>query len=152
MKDLFFLLKSAVTLWSNGTWRLVPVWKLWAQLLLFWFKTDSLVPNDAVLYNYSHELVCAILFSTLHSILLAKFKLLIYIIYCDSVKNLLDDCIFLLFIFAIVAVSWLSQVTFIYIALFTIQIVSKQLHSDNMKVIILLNIKCPQLSSWCGLH
>jgi len=27
-----------------------------------------------------------------------------------------------------------SQVTFIYIALFTIQIVSKQLHSDNMKV------------------
>jgi len=39
-----------------------------------------------------------------------------------------------------------SQVTFIYIALFTIQIVSKQLHSDNMKVvqhraIILLNIK-----------
>jgi len=25
-----------------------------------------------------------------------------------------------------------SQVTFIYIALFTIQIVSKQLHSDNM--------------------
>jgi len=44
-----------------------------------------------------------------------------------------------------------SQVTFIYIALFTIQIASKQLHSDNMKVIqhrsiILLNIKCPQLS------
>jgi len=39
-----------------------------------------------------------------------------------------------------------SQVTFIYMALFTIQIVSKQLHSDNMKVvqhrsIILLNIK-----------
>jgi len=39
-----------------------------------------------------------------------------------------------------------SQVTFIYIALFTIQIVSKQLHSDNLKVIqhrsiILLNIK-----------
>jgi len=39
-----------------------------------------------------------------------------------------------------------SQVTFIYIALFTIQIVSKQLHSDNMNVIqhrsiILLNIK-----------
>jgi len=39
-----------------------------------------------------------------------------------------------------------SQVTFIYIALFTIEIVSKQLHSDNMKVvqhrsIILLNIK-----------
>jgi len=35
--------------------------------------------------------------------------------------------------------------------LFTIQIVSKQLHSDNMKIIqprsiILLNIKCPQLS------
>jgi len=28
----------------------------------------------------------------------------------------------------------LSQVTFIYIALFTIQIVSKQLHTDNMKV------------------
>jgi len=28
-----------------------------------------------------------------------------------------------------------SQVTFIYIALFTIQIVSKQLHSDNMKVV-----------------
>jgi len=27
-----------------------------------------------------------------------------------------------------------SQVTFIYIALFTIQIVSKQLHADNMKV------------------
>jgi len=27
-----------------------------------------------------------------------------------------------------------SQVTFIYIALFTIQIVSKQLYSDNMKV------------------
>jgi len=44
-----------------------------------------------------------------------------------------------------------SQVTFIYVVLFTIQIVSKQLHSDNMKVvqhrsIILLNIKCPQLS------
>jgi len=44
-----------------------------------------------------------------------------------------------------------SQVTFIYIALFTIQIVSKQLHSDNMKIIQhrsikLLNIKCPQLS------
>jgi len=39
-----------------------------------------------------------------------------------------------------------SQVIFIYIALFTEQIVSKQLHSDNMKVvqhrsIILLNIK-----------
>jgi len=28
-----------------------------------------------------------------------------------------------------------SQVTFIYIALFTIQIVSKQLHSDNKKVV-----------------
>jgi len=28
-----------------------------------------------------------------------------------------------------------SQVTFIYIALFTIQIVSKQLHSNNMKII-----------------
>jgi len=28
-----------------------------------------------------------------------------------------------------------SQVTFIYIALFTIQIVSKQLHCDNMKVV-----------------
>jgi hypothetical protein len=28
-----------------------------------------------------------------------------------------------------------SQVTFIYIALFTIQIASKQLHSDNMKII-----------------
>jgi len=27
-----------------------------------------------------------------------------------------------------------SQVTFIYKALFTIQIVSKQLHTDNMKV------------------
>jgi len=44
-----------------------------------------------------------------------------------------------------------SQVTFIYIALFTIQIVSKQLHSDNMTIIqhrsiILLNIKFPQLS------
>jgi len=46
-----------------------------------------------------------------------------------------------------------SQVTltFIYIALFTIQIVSKQLHSDNMKIMqhrsmILLNIKCPQIS------
>jgi len=43
------------------------------------------------------------------------------------------------------------DVTFIYIVLFTIQIVSKQLHSDNMKVkqhrsIILLNIKYPQLS------
>jgi len=57
--------------------------------------------------------------------------------------------------------------TFIYIALFTIHIVSKQLHSNNMKIIqqslfleenyvnvhlkerksiILLNIKCPQLS------
>jgi len=45
-----------------------------------------------------------------------------------------------------------SQVTFIYIALFTMQIVSKQLHSDNMKIIqhrskILLNIKWPQLAS-----
>jgi len=43
------------------------------------------------------------------------------------------------------------QVTFIYIALFTIHIVSKQLQSDNMKriqhrSIILLNIKCLQLS------
>jgi len=28
-----------------------------------------------------------------------------------------------------------SQVTFIYIALFTIEIVSKQLHSDNRKII-----------------
>jgi len=44
-----------------------------------------------------------------------------------------------------------SQVTFIYIVLFTIHIVSKQLHSDNMKIIqhrsiILLNVKYPQLS------
>jgi len=41
-----------------------------------------------------------------------------------------------------------SQVTFIYIVLFKIQIVSKQLHSDNMKIIhhrsiILLNINSP---------
>jgi len=47
--------------------------------------------------------------------------------------------------------SQFLKVTFIYIVLFTIQIVSKQLHSDNMKVIqhrsiMLLNIKCPQLS------
>jgi len=39
----------------------------------------------------------------------------------------------------------------IYIVLFAIQIVSKQLHSNNMKIIqhrsiIFLNIKCPQLS------
>jgi len=44
-----------------------------------------------------------------------------------------------------------SQVTFIYIALITIQIVSMQLHSDYKKIIqhrsiILLTIKCPQLS------
>ena len=72
--------------------------------------------------------------------------------------------LFLLFLFPSVKSS---QVTFIYIALFTIQIVSKQLHSDNMKItqqrlsleencviihlkygrsIILLNIECPQLS------
>jgi len=139
MKDLFFLLKSAVTLWSNGTWRLVPVWKLWAQLLLFGFKTDSLVPNDAVLYNYSHEScfqLCTLYYWLNLSCLFISFIVILLKI----------------FIFAIVAVSWISQVTFIYIALFTIQIVSKQLHSDNMKVIILLNIKCPQLSSWCGLH
>jgi len=30
--------------------------------------------------------------------------------------------------------DYLSQVTFIYTAPFTIQIVSKQLHSDNMKI------------------
>jgi len=41
-----------------------------------------------------------------------------------------------------------SQVTFIYIALFTIEIVSKQLHIDNMKVIqhrsiLLLNQNVP---------
>jgi len=139
MKDLFFLLKSAVTLWSNGTWRLVAVWKLWAQLLLFWFKTDSLVPNDAVLYKYSHEScfqLCTLYYWLNLSCLFISFIVILLKI----------------FIFAIVAVSWISQVTFIYIALFTIQIVSKQLHSDNMKVIILLNIKCPQLSSWCGLH
>jgi len=44
-----------------------------------------------------------------------------------------------------------GQVTLIYIALFTIHIISTQLHSDNMKIIqhrsiILLNIKCPQPS------
>ena len=41
-----------------------------------------------------------------------------------------------------------SQVTFIYIALFTIQIASKQLHSDNMKIIQHSNttIISPQLS------
>jgi len=57
------------------------------------------------------------------------------------------------FVCIIATNDWIftSQVTFIYIALFTIQIVSKQLHSENMKVvqhrsIILLNIKCPQLS------
>jgi len=48
----------------------------------------------------------------------------------------------------ILTLSLSSQVTFVYIALFTIQFVSKQLHSDNMKImqhrsIILLNIKCP---------
>jgi len=30
-----------------------------------------------------------------------------------------------------------SQVTFIYIALFTIQVASKQLHSDNIIIIII---------------
>jgi len=69
----------------------------------------------------------------------------------------------------------ISQSTFIYIVLFTIQIVSKQLHSDNMKIIqqslfleencviihnplsiMLLNIKCPHRPSsvwlWYGQH
>jgi len=45
----------------------------------------------------------------------------------------------------------MSSQAFIYIVLFTIHIVSKQLHSDHMKIvqyksIILLNIKYPQLS------
>jgi len=34
-----------------------------------------------------------------------------------------------------------SQVTFIYIVLFTIQIVSEQLHRDNMKIIQHRSIK-----------
>jgi len=36
----------------------------------------------------------------------------------------------------VLTVTNASQVTFIYIVLFTIQIVSKQLHSDNMKIIL----------------
>jgi hypothetical protein len=45
-----------------------------------------------------------------------------------------------------------SQVTFIYIALFTIQIASKQLHSNNMKIvqhrsIILLILNIPNQAS-----
>jgi len=49
------------------------------------------------------------------------------------------------FDFTLHTLYFISQVTFIYIALFTIQIVPKQLHSDNMKIIqhrsiILLNI------------
>lgn len=29
-----------------------------AVIFIFWFKTDSLVPNDVV--NYSHEWVCPV--------------------------------------------------------------------------------------------
>jgi len=34
----------------------------------------------------------------------------------------------------------ISQVTFIYIELFTIQIISKQLHSDNIKIITKISL------------
>jgi len=36
----------------------------------------------------------------------------------------------------------LYQITFIYIVLFTIQIVSKQLHSDNIKILNFPNHEC----------
>jgi len=44
-----------------------------------------------------------------------------------------------------------NSTDFVSYPLFTIQIVSNQLHSDNMKIIqhksiVLLNIKCPRLS------
>lgn len=66
MKNVFVLLKSAVTLWSNGTWKLMHLLKLWALLLflffglklIHWFlmmlliiAMNGFVPFDLVFYS-----------------------------------------------------------------------------------------------------